>query len=45
MSTTKAPIEPIHVMPRVCKPILQGGRSFSMLAPLAAMKGDIVTVK
>lgn len=28
---------PTVVMPRVCKPILQGGRSFSMLAPLAGV--------
>ena len=31
---------PIVTLPRVCKPILQGGRSFSMLAPLAGVVGQ-----
>ena len=35
---------PIVALPRVCKPILQGGRSFSMLAPLAGVVGQDATL-
>jgi hypothetical protein len=37
------PTVPIPVLPRVCKPIHQGGRSFSMLAPLAGVFGQDAT--
>ncbi len=30
-------------LPRVCKPIIQGGRSYSMLAPLAGVTGQDAT--
>ena len=43
MSTTIHTAAPTVALPRVCKPIIQGGKSYSMLAPLAGVTAQGAT--